>query len=78
MVDSFDCLALVDDLTVLDRGHKGYGGDVGSQWDRVDPTTKALTGAILYVRSSIQFRFNSTHVQPICRLLILFHHSRAK
>ena len=47
--DAFYCLALVDDLTVLDRGHKGYGGDVGSQWDRVDPTTKALTGVNLYV-----------------------------
>lgn len=24
------------DLTVLDRGHGGYGGNVGDQWDRVD------------------------------------------
>ena len=23
------------DLTVLDRGHEGYGGNVGDQWDRV-------------------------------------------
>ena len=27
------------DLTVLDRGHHGYGGDVGAQWDRVDNGT---------------------------------------
>jgi hypothetical protein len=36
------------DLTVLDRGHKGYGGDVGAQWDRVDPKTHALTADACY------------------------------
>eukprot|EP01051_Picozoa_sp_SAG22_P003021 SAG22_NODE_142_length_17922_cov_10.990406_11_plen_129_part_00 len=25
------------DLTVLDRGHRGYGGNVGDEWDRVGP-----------------------------------------
>ena len=42
-------MPLADDLTVLDRGHQGYGGDVGAQWDRVDPKTKALTGANLFL-----------------------------
>jgi hypothetical protein len=31
------------DLTVLDRGHGGYGGNVGDEWDRVDNTTEKLT-----------------------------------
>ena len=72
MCDPFDCVALVDDLTVLDRGHKGYGGDVGSQWDRVDPTTKALTGAILHVRSSVKLHSTVPEIRVSRRLLILF------
>ena len=36
------------DLTVLDRGHNGYGGDVGAQWDRVDPKTGALSPDACY------------------------------
>jgi len=36
------------DLTVLDRGHGGYGGDVGKQWDRVDPTDGHLTADACY------------------------------
>jgi hypothetical protein len=35
------------DLTVLDRGHGGYGGNVGDQWDRVDNATGKLSaGAV--------------------------------
>ena len=36
------------DLTVLDRGHKGYGGNVGDQWDRVDPKTHELSADACY------------------------------
>lgn len=31
------------DLICLERGHGGYGHDVGSQWDAVDPATNKLT-----------------------------------
>ena len=31
------------DLTVLDRGHGGYGGNVGDEWCRVDGASGALT-----------------------------------
>ena len=50
----------VDDLTVLDRGHNGYGGDVGSIWDRVDPTTKALTGVNVHICLSLYSILNLT------------------
>ncbi len=31
------------DLIDLDRGHGGYGGNVGDEWDAVSPTTGKLT-----------------------------------
>ena len=30
------------DLICLERGHGGYGGNVGDMWDTVDPSTNQL------------------------------------
>ena len=30
------------DLICLDRGYNGYGGNVGDEWDVVEPVTLAL------------------------------------
>ena len=60
-------MSLADDLTVLDRGHQGYGGDVGAQWDRVDPKTKALTGANLHLVLLLSLSAPSCQIQSACR-----------
>jgi hypothetical protein len=62
-------VSLADDLTVLDRGHQGYGGDVGAQWDRVDPKTKALTGANLHLVLLLSLSAPSCQIQSACRVL---------
>ena len=36
------------DLVDLDRGHGGYGGNVGDQWDCVDPSSGDLTANACY------------------------------
>jgi len=36
------------DLICLDRGHGGYGGNVGDKWDRIDPRSGKLAADACY------------------------------
>ena len=40
----FTCFILFRyDLICLERGHGGYGGNVGDQWDAIDPSSHQPT-----------------------------------